>query len=106
MRMLLLLAPLALLACSQQPAAYAPDVERNFMTACENQGSTNALCACVWDKIETNITPGDFAALETMPGPQREAHPLTTQISGYAADCNADLMPHIEPGENDPVPGP
>ncbi|MBL8547553.1 MAG: hypothetical protein JNL81_13895 [Hyphomonadaceae bacterium] len=106
MRIGFIIVALALGACTQQPATYAPDVERNFMSACENQGSANALCACVWDKIEANITPGDFASLEIMPGPQREAHPLTAQISGYVADCNADLMPHIEPGEDDPVPGP
>lgn len=97
---------LALAACTQQPVTYGPEVERNFTTACENQGSPNALCACVWDKIETNITAGDFTALEALPGPQREAHPLTAQISGYVADCNASLMPHIEPAEDDPVPGP
>ncbi len=106
MRFGFVLVALALGACTQQPVAYGPDVERNFMTACENQGSPNALCSCTWDKIEANITPGDFAALESMPGPQREAHPLTAQISGYVADCNASLMPHIEPAEDDPVPGP
>lgn len=106
MRLLTLVAVVALGACTQQPATYAPDVGPNFMTACEAQGSSNALCACVWGKIETNITPGDFASLESLPGPQRETHPLTSQISGYVADCNADLMPHIEPAEGDPVPGP
>lgn len=106
MRLLLLFAPLALMACSQPPATYAADVEPNFMVACESQGSSNALCACVWDKIEANITPNDFAALESLPGPQREAHPLTLQISSYVSDCNANLMPQVMPGENDLVPSP
>ncbi|MBK8545599.1 MAG: hypothetical protein IPL62_19965 [Caulobacteraceae bacterium] len=97
---------LALAACNPQPATFGPDVERNFMMACEGQGSSNALCSCTWDKIAENVTPGDFAALERMPGPQRESHPLTAQINGYVETCNAGLTPQVEPTGEEPVPEP
>lgn len=96
---------LALAACNPQPQTYGPDVQRNFMTACEAQGSTNALCACTWDKIATEISPNDFSALERMPGPQRESHPLTAQINGYVEACNVSLAPP-EPTTEEPVPEP
>jgi hypothetical protein len=97
---------LALGACNPQPAAFTPDVERNFMMACVGQGSSNALCSCTWDKIEANISPGDFAALERMPGPQRESHPLTAQIAGFVETCNVSLTRQVEPAPDDPVPEP
>ena len=67
---------------------------------------TNALCSCTWDKIEAEIPPGDFAALEHMPGPRREADPLTAQINGYVETCNASLAPQVEPGAEEVVPEP
>lgn len=106
MRLLALVSLLALGACNPQPATYAPDVERNFRTACEAQGSSVALCGCTWGKIAAEVAPGDFAALERMPGPQRETHPLTAQINGYVETCNAQLAPQIEPGADEPVPEP
>jgi hypothetical protein len=106
MRLGFVFAAFALAACTPQPAAYAPDVERNFVTACEAQGSAGALCTCVWDRIETEIPPGDFTALERLPGPQRDAHPLTAQIAGYVEACNAGLAPQVEPGADAVVPEP
>jgi hypothetical protein len=106
MRLHVLVSLLAMAACTQQPATYAPDVERNFMVACEAQGSSNALCSCTWDKIEAEVPPGDFAALERMPGPEREGHPLTAQINGYVETCNASLTPQVEPGAEEVVPEP
>lgn len=104
MRLLATLSLFALAACNAQPAAYGPDVERNFMMACEAQGSSNALCGCTWDRIEADISPGDFAALERLPGPQRESHPLTAQINGYVEACAVSLEPPVE--AEDVVPEP
>ncbi|MBX3429350.1 MAG: hypothetical protein KF779_07200 [Hyphomonadaceae bacterium] len=106
MRIGFLVVVLALAACNPQPATYAPDVERNFMMACEAQGSSAALCGCTWGRIAAEVKPGDFAALERLPGPQREDHPLTRQINGYVEACNASLTPQIEPGGDEPVPEP
>jgi hypothetical protein len=93
-------------ACDAQPQTYPPDYERNFMVACEAQRSTNALCSCVWERIEAEISPGDFAALERLPGPDREAHPLTAQINGYVEACNVTLTRPLTPGPEEPVPPP
>jgi hypothetical protein len=106
MRLVAALSLLALAACNPQPASYPPDFERNFMTACEAQGSSNALCSCTWDRIEAEVSPSDFAALERMPGPQREAHPLTARINGYVEACNVTLAPPLAPGVEDTVPAP
>ena len=107
MRLLASLSLLALAACNPQPATYAADVERNFMMACEAQGSSNELCGCTWSKVEEGIRPGDFAALERMPGPQRESHPLTAQINGYVEACAVDLAPPpTDPTVEDTVPEP
>jgi hypothetical protein len=106
MRLLIGLAFIALGACTPRPATYPPDYERNFVTACEAQGSTNALCACVWDRIEADISPGDFAALERLPGPEREAHALTAQINGYVEACNVSLSPPPTLAPEEPVPAP
>jgi hypothetical protein len=106
MRLLAFVTLLVLSACNPQPASYPPDYERNFMTACEAQGSSNALCACVWDRIEADIPPGDFAALERLPGPEREAHALTAQINGYVEACNIRLAPPLSVGPEEPVPAP
>lgn len=106
MRWIVALAPSLIAACTQQPATYSPDYERNFVTACEAQGSSNALCSCTWDRIEAEISPGDFTALERMPGPQRDAHPLTAQINGYVEACNVSLGALPAPGAETAVPAP
>ncbi len=106
MRFLAALSLLALAACNPEPASYPPDFERNFVTACEAQGSSNALCGCTWDRIEAEISPSDFSALERMPGPQRDAHPLTTRINGYVEACNVALAPLPAPGAEEAVPAP
>jgi len=106
MRVLAALSLLALAACNPQPATYSADVERNFMMACEGQGSSNELCACTWGKIATDIRPGDFAALERMPGPQREEHPLTRQINGFVEACAVTLTPDVDPNAEGVAPAP
>lgn len=99
MRVLAVFALLALAACSRPATTYAPGVEMNFMRACEPRSTISGLCACVWDKIETEVTPADFTALERLPGPQREAHPLKRQIDGYAMACGTELS-------REPAPSP
>jgi TIR domain len=93
-------------AVEQRDWSRHPDVARNFNIACEAQGSTRALCSCVWGRIEENVTPGDFAALERLPGPEREANPLTAQINGYVEACNIQLAPPVAPADEEPVPAP
>ncbi len=83
---------LTLAACSQPSSSpYPPGVEMNFMRACEAQSTVPGLCQCTWDKIEVGVPPADFTALERLPGPEREAHPLKQQIDGYALACASEL---------------
>jgi hypothetical protein len=107
-RWLLLVPMLALAACNPQPASYTPEVERNFTAAClaRAASSSSEVCGCVWDRIETEISPSDFAALERLPAANREAHPLTAQINGYIEACNVEVTPPatIAPGDEVPAP--
>lgn len=93
MRLAILIAAVALSACGQREdaKAYPPGYEIQFMQGCESQSDSRALCACIWDKIEAEVPAADFAALDRMPGPQREAHPLMTQINNYSFACAAQL---------------
>lgn len=86
-----LLAALALAACNQQSRAYPPEYEMNFMRTCEPRSDTPGQCACIWDRIEENVPADEFAALDQLPGPQRDAHPLMQQITGYSLACRAEL---------------
>lgn len=107
MRLLVLVSVLALGACNPQPASYPPGVEMNFLNSCTAQGSSEELCRCIWDRVENGVPPNDFAALELLPGPEREAHPLMAQIRGYREACNVSLAPPPPgPGGEEPVPPP
>jgi len=105
MRLLAALSISALAACTPPPApapvTYTADFERNFVARCEAEGASAALCNCTWDRIETEIPPGDFTALESLPAVERDAHPLLAQINGYRAACQASLAP---PPEQVPAP--
>jgi len=105
---LLLVPMLALAACTAQPATYAPDVERNFTAACQARAaaSSSEVCGCVWDRIEAEISPSDFLALERLPAAEREAHALTAQINGYIEACNVDVAPPAALAPGDDVPAP
>jgi hypothetical protein len=96
-RVSLIAALLALAACGQSSRGYEPGVETNFMHACESQSTIPGLCACAWDKIEANVAPRDFAALERMSGPEREASPVKRQLDGYAQVCRAQLQQEPQP---------
>lgn len=101
MRYLLgLCAVFALSACGQAQIGFPPGVEQNFMTSCERSGGASALCACTWDKIEAEISPSDFIALERLSGPERESHAITRQIADMAMACHESLStqaPGLEP---------
>ena len=102
MRTLLALAAV-LAACSPPaPARYPAQYEAGFMRGCEGQNPVPGVCACIWERIEAEIAPDAFAALERLPAPQREAHPLMQQINGYAAVCHSALAPP----QTEPPPAP
>src|SRR5262245_35792334 len=88
-----------LAACGRPEARYPPEYEINFMNACEVHGSSQARCACIWDKIEAHVDPNAFAALEQLPTSERNAHPLMHQIQGYWEAC-----PERPPVEQPPAP--
>lgn len=88
-----------LAACGQpQSTGYPAEYEFNFMRACQAAGSSNAICACVWGRIASEISPGDFEALEDLPQAEREVHPMTAQIQGYRTSCVAET-PSETPAE-------
>lgn len=94
---------LNLAACSPPaPQTYPPGYEISFMNACEPVSRVPGMCGCVWEQIEANISPSDFAALERLPGPEREAHRLTRQIEGYATACLASNPA----SQTEPTPAP
>ncbi len=68
-------------ACNQPAPTYAPEVEFNFMRACEERSEVPGLCACIWERIAAEVEPNDFIALEQLPGPAREAHALTARLT-------------------------
>ena len=108
MRGLMALLVLALGACTPPaPATFPPGTEMTFMSACQRQGAPEGYCSCVWDRIEAEVPPGEFVALERLSGPEREAHPLTRQIAGYALACRPTSAPATtttDGGEPKPTP--
>lgn len=99
MRLVVVLAVLALAACSPPSNEFRPGVEMTFMQACGAQPNVPAgVCACTWAKVEAEVDPNDFAALEQLPGPERIAHPLMREIQGYSAACTLALTQQ-PPGE-------
>lgn len=86
---MILVGALAACGCGSPEPGYPPGYELNFMRACEAQGALAEFCACTWDKIEADVAPGDFAALELVPAGERQAHPLQLQIERYAEACRA-----------------
>ncbi|MBC7770735.1 MAG: hypothetical protein H7124_18275 [Phycisphaerales bacterium] len=94
----------ALAGCGRaDQQSYPADYEFNFMQACEQQAVVAGLCECTWARIEAQIPPGDFAAFERLPGPERETHPLTRQIEQISLACHASLSA-ADPTEQRPAP--
>lgn len=85
---------LLLAACSPAaPTEYPPQVEYNFMRACQaGDGGAGEICPCTWAKIEENVPPADLLAFERLPADQRAAHPLQAQLEGYARECAVALQ--------------
>jgi len=109
MRIGLITLGLLLAACTPAPApapaTYTADFERNFVTRCEAEGSSAALCNCTWERIEAEVAPEDFTALERLPAVERDTHPLLAQIGGYRDACAASLTPLPgDPLEQVPAP--
>jgi len=106
MRVVLGVVALVLLAACGRPEqqTYPPGVEQAFMQACEAQSRIEGLCGCTWMRIEAEIAPNDFIALERLPGPEREAHALTRRISEMAEACHAELAVPLTPEEPTPAP--
>ena len=77
----------ALGACGPQTSQ--PNVEMNYVEACEARGASSTFCACLWDSIETNVAVSDFVSLERLPAAERDAHPVMAEINTYAEQCNA-----------------
>ncbi len=85
---------LALAACGPAPApGYPPAYALNFTRACQAQGASAGLCACVWSKIEAEIPPDEFAAFERLPPTAREASPVQARLRGYTEACAPVLSP-------------
>lgn len=84
-------------ACGRSAAGYPPEYELNFMQACEARSTVPGMCACTWDKIEAEVPPADFIALERLPAAEREAHPLKRQIDDYALACARELSAETAP---------
>lgn len=81
---------------------YPPQTEVTFKSHCEASEASpaqQAYCACTWEKIEAEIDPNSFAALEQLPTSEREAHPLMQQIRGYMLACRG-----TPPVEQPPAP--
>lgn len=99
MRFMSAIVVFVLAACSPPPVetTYAPGVEQNFMRACEAESVVPGLCGCTWDRIEAGVAPADFAALERLSAAERQSHPLTARIEGYALACGADAAADAEP---------
>jgi hypothetical protein len=79
-----------LAACGRPEQSYPPQTEITFKSNCtagDPSPEQQAYCACTWDKIEAEVDPNSFAALEQLPTSEREAHPLMRQIRGYMQVC-------------------
>lgn len=104
MRRISLAALFTLAACGQsQPAGYPPQIEMNFRNSCDAQSPPAGVCRCVWERIEAEVPPEDFIALERLPVNERLAHPLTEQINNFALACTPE--PAL-PAGGEPQPAP
>lgn len=87
----------ALGGCGRPATGYPASYELNFMQACEARSTVPGLCACTWARIEAEVPPADFTALERLPAAERETHPLKRQIDGYALACARELSREAAP---------
>ncbi len=81
---------LALAACGRAERGYTPEHQRNFTLGCAaGSAEAEALCACIWEKIEAEVPRPDFESLDHAPRAERAAHPVAQRISAFAAQCRA-----------------
>lgn len=80
----------ALVACGRAEQGYPPQYEVNFNTSCQAAGTSRAVCACTWAKIEAAVPRAEFDAFERMPAAARAATPLQRSIEEYARNCAAE----------------
>jgi hypothetical protein len=105
MRVLIFVCLATLAACSPPAqSGYPPQIEMNFRNACEAGSQIEGLCACVWERIEAEVPPGDLMALERLPINERQAHPLTRQIETYSYACAEQLGAMTPSTELAPAP--
>lgn len=76
------------LAGCERAGAFPPQYRTAFLSSCQVQGESEAHCACVFDKVEQNISREDFEALDRA-AQMGEAHPLASRIAEYSAECRA-----------------
>lgn len=98
-RVTLALALGALAACGQAQNAYPPQYELNFMQACEAQGPTPGLCACVWGRIAAEVPRAEFEEAEQA-GAAGAAHPLAQRVTAFKNECEASLAQGTETPES------
>ncbi|MGD9815568.1 MAG: hypothetical protein AB7Q23_16940 [Hyphomonadaceae bacterium] len=85
----LVAAALALAGAACQPPGYSDADREGYMSSCVASGGTEALCACAWDKIRTNIPRRQLEAFGNLPETDIAGHPITAQIAEYAEQCRA-----------------
>jgi hypothetical protein len=67
---------------------YPESTHHNFMSSCENNGSSEARCGCIWKRIEAEVPVAEFDAAEQALSAGQD-HPLRARILGFAAQCQA-----------------
>lgn len=78
----------ALLAgCGGSGHSYPPDVEHNFLVACENS-ATASQCNCMLDKIEAKVSLHEFVQADAAANSTAEsANDLPSWLYDAAAAC-------------------
>jgi hypothetical protein len=74
-----------LLSACARPG-YPEVTHHNFMSSCENNGSSEARCDCIWKRIETDVPVAEFNAAEQAFSAGQD-HPLRARILDFAAQC-------------------
>lgn len=85
--LLSLCALLTLAACGQNARTYPPGYEANFTRSCVGAGSTAAMCACMWARIEAEIPVRDFEAADAAIRAGQD-HPVKAKLVEIATSCS------------------
>lgn len=87
MRAALLVALLTLAACGPS-TRYPAEYKENFEQSCRLNGSSEAHCACMWDRVEAEIPVAEFEAADAALR-AGQPHPIATRIEAFDAACRA-----------------